>query len=75
MVFAHGLGNMLPIMEPLSKEGLRKKLVVLLGFAGGTPADLRKYTSRLYHDDEVHVITLCASEVPEVHSLIRLNPS
>jgi len=73
LIFAHGLGQLVPSAMAGSSptadtESLDGKMVmVVLGFAGGTPSDLCKYTSRLYRDDEVRVITLCASEVPEVY--------
>jgi hypothetical protein len=46
-----------------------RPLVVMLGFAGGTPADLRKYGARLGYGgaegEEDADIYMCASEVPE----------
>ena len=47
-----------------------RPLVVMLGFAGGTPADLRKYGAKLGYggaEGEADAdIFMCASEVPEV---------
>ena len=54
---------------------LNVPLVVMLGFAGGTPADLEKYRGRLYaHGGAagagagagVSPLVVCASEIPEV---------
>jgi hypothetical protein len=47
-------------------------LVVLLGFAGGTPAALQRYADKLYYDHDAgkrraQVLIVTASEVPEIY--------
>ena len=69
LLFAHGLGEALAAPPPASPPGgealtPRNCKVVLLGFAGGTPSDLLKYSSRLGYGDAENV---CASEIPEVY--------
>jgi hypothetical protein len=68
LLFAHGAGQLSPPVEDggASGEG-GKPLVLMLGFAGGTPSDLRQYSSRLFGDGAVDVLALTASEIPEVY--------
>jgi len=45
-----------------------KPLVVMLGFAGGTPNDVRQYSSRIYPDDKYETLVVTASEIPEIYN-------
>ncbi|KAL1519089.1 hypothetical protein AB1Y20_003356 [Prymnesium parvum] len=65
LLFSHGLGHLPP---PGCPRGGGGPLVVMLGFAGGTPADLRKYSDRLYTPRGAELVSLCASEIPEVYT-------
>ena len=40
----------------------------MLGFAGGTPNDVRQYSSRIYPDDEYETLVVTASEIPEIYN-------
>lgn len=78
LLFAHGLGQALesgppppgalqsaaPAPPAPTAPTADRPLVVMLGFAGGTPGDLGKYGARLgYGGADIY---MCASEVPEV---------
>ena len=68
LLMAHGLGEVLHLpAAPCSPTADPTVLVLVLGFAGGSTSDLRKYTSRIYTESQpcLHV---CASEVPDVYA-------
>eukprot|EP00946_MAST-07B_sp_MAST-7B-sp1_P004878 g4878.t1 len=72
LLFAHGMGQQRAHHDaPAACSGhdlTPKPLVILLGFAGGTPAALQRYADKLYHQnqDHVQVALVTASEVPEI---------
>ena len=65
LLFAHGLGQRYD--GDAHKSTSKENLVVLLGFAGGSPSMLRRYADRIYKDTtRENVMIITASEVPEV---------
>jgi hypothetical protein len=66
LLFAHGLGQAASLSQPPPSETASAPLVVMLGFAGGTPNDLDKYARRCYSATADEVLQVCASEIPEV---------
>ena len=75
LLFAHGLGQLPAEMKAIANPKAKthhqhqdKLLVIMLGFAGGTPADVRQYSSRLYSASEHDIMVVTASEIPEVYT-------
>jgi hypothetical protein len=66
LLFAHGLGQVLPPPQAALAAPASGPTIVMLGFAGGTPGDLAKYATRLGYD-AASTLLMCASEVPEVY--------
>ena len=66
LLIAHGMGEWVPSEPPPPPDG--SVVVVMLGFAGGTSADLRKYSSRLYGGEEAELLHVPASEIGEVYA-------
>ena len=67
LLFAHGLGALTPPTLPSSLRSI-KPLVVILGFAGGTPKDMKKYANRIYNPDRYEVMVVTASEIPQIYN-------
>ena len=67
LLFAHGLGQIVPSNEVLCGVAtVQPSLVVLLlGPAGGVPSDLFQYSKRLYGPAQ-RLCHVCASEIPAV---------
>ena len=64
LLFAHGLGQLATAPEITETS---KTVIILLGFAGGTLNDIQNYSRRIYPETEFQVITVTASEIPEIY--------